>query len=221
MMVERPRSERGAVLIHVGVAMIGLLGFCALSVDYGVMWTARRQAQNSADAAALAGAVSLAAIAAGYRVNTSNEMSARAALVAQLEGRARLGRGPRARGRRIRGGLEALAVDHRVAERSALSPGVRGCGFRGLRPAAAPFDSRGKAGSLRQSSTEDQKIRRPRSLARSAARAIRRGRRFAAHTAGIGSRHEPRQPKPSARVSIRSDRDVGRRSRPPRRVESA
>jgi len=60
MMVERLRSERGAVLIHVGVAMIGLLGFCALSVDYGVMWTARRQAQNSADAAALAGAVSLA-----------------------------------------------------------------------------------------------------------------------------------------------------------------
>src|SRR5688500_498565 len=31
-------------------------------IDYGVMWTARRQAQNSADAAALAGAVSLAFI---------------------------------------------------------------------------------------------------------------------------------------------------------------
>src|SRR5690349_15329915 len=36
-------------------------------------------------ALACAGAVSLAAIAAGYRVNTSNEMSARAALIAQLE----------------------------------------------------------------------------------------------------------------------------------------
>ncbi len=60
MTVRRYRSERGAVLIHVGVALIGLLGFCALSVDYGIMWTARRQAQNSADAAALAGAVSLA-----------------------------------------------------------------------------------------------------------------------------------------------------------------
>jgi Flp pilus assembly protein TadG len=60
MMSERLRSQRGAVLIHVGVAMIGLLGFCALSVDYGIMWTARRQAQNAADAAALAGAVSLA-----------------------------------------------------------------------------------------------------------------------------------------------------------------
>jgi Flp pilus assembly protein TadG len=60
MLTERLRSERGAVLIHVGVAMIGLLGFCAVSIDYGVMWTARRQAQNAADAAALAGAVSLA-----------------------------------------------------------------------------------------------------------------------------------------------------------------
>jgi hypothetical protein len=53
-------SERGAVIIHVGVALVGLLGFAALSIDYGVLWTARRQAQNAADAAALAGAVSLA-----------------------------------------------------------------------------------------------------------------------------------------------------------------
>jgi len=36
-------------------------------------------------ALACAGAVSLAAIGAGYRVNTSNEMSARAALIAQLQ----------------------------------------------------------------------------------------------------------------------------------------
>jgi Flp pilus assembly protein TadG len=63
MLPERLRSERGAVLIHVAVGMIGLLGFCALSIDYGVMWTARRQAQNAADSAALAGAVSLAFVA--------------------------------------------------------------------------------------------------------------------------------------------------------------
>ena len=30
------------------------------SIDYGVMWSSRRQAQNAADAAALAGAISLA-----------------------------------------------------------------------------------------------------------------------------------------------------------------
>ena len=51
--------ERGAVLIHVAVAMVGLLGFCALVMDYGVFWMSRRQAQNSADAGALAGAIAL------------------------------------------------------------------------------------------------------------------------------------------------------------------
>ena len=56
----RLRSENGAVLVHVAVAMIGLVAFSALSVDYGVMWSSRRQAQNAADAAAHAGAVSLA-----------------------------------------------------------------------------------------------------------------------------------------------------------------
>src|SRR4051812_30644407 len=56
----RFNSERGAVLIHTGIAMIGLMAFSALSIDYGILWTSRRQAQNAADAAALAGAVSLA-----------------------------------------------------------------------------------------------------------------------------------------------------------------
>ena len=53
-------GERGAVLVHVAVAMVALIAFSALAVDYGAFWVGRRQAQNSADAAALAGAVSLA-----------------------------------------------------------------------------------------------------------------------------------------------------------------
>jgi Flp pilus assembly protein TadG len=40
--------------------MLGLLAFSALSIDYGIMWMSRRQAQNSADAGALAGAIALA-----------------------------------------------------------------------------------------------------------------------------------------------------------------
>ena len=52
-------SQRGAVLIHVAIAMIGLTGFSALVVDYGILWSGRRQAQNAADAAALAAATSL------------------------------------------------------------------------------------------------------------------------------------------------------------------
>jgi hypothetical protein len=58
--LRRPAAnQRGAVLIHVVVAMIGLLGFSSFVVDYGVLWAARRQAQNSADSAALAAAISL------------------------------------------------------------------------------------------------------------------------------------------------------------------
>ncbi|HXT72027.1 MAG TPA: pilus assembly protein TadG-related protein [Vicinamibacterales bacterium] len=53
-------SERGAVLVHVALALLALMAFSTFVIDYGVLWTARRQAQNAADAAALAGAVALA-----------------------------------------------------------------------------------------------------------------------------------------------------------------
>jgi Flp pilus assembly protein TadG len=53
------RSERGAVLLHTLIAMIGLIAFSSFVIDYGVLWAARRQAQNTADAAAMAAAVSM------------------------------------------------------------------------------------------------------------------------------------------------------------------
>jgi len=53
-------DERGAVLVHVALAMLTLIAFSALAIDYGALLVSRRQAQNAADAAALAGAVSLA-----------------------------------------------------------------------------------------------------------------------------------------------------------------
>ncbi|MGH2455257.1 MAG: pilus assembly protein TadG-related protein [Candidatus Limnocylindria bacterium] len=49
------RSERGQVLVIVGVAMIALLGMAGLVTDGGLAWANRRQAQNVADMAALAG----------------------------------------------------------------------------------------------------------------------------------------------------------------------
>ncbi len=58
-LIQNTRSERGAVLVHVAIALVGLMAFSTFVIDYGVMWVARRQAQNSTDAAALAGAVSL------------------------------------------------------------------------------------------------------------------------------------------------------------------
>jgi Flp pilus assembly protein TadG len=50
-------GERGAILIHVAIALLGLTAMSAFVLDYGVMWMSRRQAQNAADAGALAGAV--------------------------------------------------------------------------------------------------------------------------------------------------------------------
>lgn len=62
MNVRRPpaHDERGALLVHVALAMLTLIAFSALAIDYGALLGARRQSQNAADAAALAGAWSLA-----------------------------------------------------------------------------------------------------------------------------------------------------------------
>jgi hypothetical protein len=53
------RSERGAVFAQVGIAVFVLMAFNVFVLDYGMMWVGRRQAQNAADAGALAGAVAL------------------------------------------------------------------------------------------------------------------------------------------------------------------
>jgi len=71
MMNGRTRSERGAVLVQVAIALVGLMALSAFVIDYGVMWVSRRQAQNAADAAAMAGAVSL-----GF-VDMNNQVLAR------------------------------------------------------------------------------------------------------------------------------------------------
>lgn len=55
----RYASERGSVLVQVGIALIVLIAFLSFVADYGLMWVARRQAQNAADAGALAGAIAL------------------------------------------------------------------------------------------------------------------------------------------------------------------
>ncbi len=54
-----PGDDRGAVLIHVALGVLMLTAFLTFVADFGLMWTARRQAQNSADAGAIAGATAL------------------------------------------------------------------------------------------------------------------------------------------------------------------
>ena len=53
-------DDRGAVLIHVALGVLALAAFTTFVADYGLMWTSRRQAQNSADAGALAGITAFA-----------------------------------------------------------------------------------------------------------------------------------------------------------------
>jgi len=53
------RSERGAIIIHVALALVVLILFTGFVIDQGAMLVARGQAQAAADAGALAGAISL------------------------------------------------------------------------------------------------------------------------------------------------------------------
>ncbi len=55
----RSRDARGQVIVLVVVALLGLLGMCALVIDLGYLYWNQRSLQASADAAALAGAMQL------------------------------------------------------------------------------------------------------------------------------------------------------------------
>ncbi len=53
-------GERGASLVLVAISLVALLAASALAIDLGMLYVARSQAQQAADAAALAGATALA-----------------------------------------------------------------------------------------------------------------------------------------------------------------
>ena len=55
----RLRDERGMTLVMVATGMVAFLSATMLAVDVGMLMVARTEAQNSADAGALAGAVAL------------------------------------------------------------------------------------------------------------------------------------------------------------------
>jgi hypothetical protein len=54
--VKRLERQRGAVAVMVALSMVALLAFAAVAVDIGHLYVVRNELQNSADAAALAGA---------------------------------------------------------------------------------------------------------------------------------------------------------------------
>lgn len=53
------RDERGMSYVFIGLGMMAFMSASMLAIDVGMLMTARSQAQNSADAAALAGATAL------------------------------------------------------------------------------------------------------------------------------------------------------------------
>jgi len=78
-------DDRGAVLIHVALGVLTLAAFTTFVADYGLLWVSRRQAQNSADAGALAGAIAFAFDDPGDYSDTGGaKLSARAATQTNL-----------------------------------------------------------------------------------------------------------------------------------------
>src|SRR4026207_2367650 len=53
------RDESGMTYVFVGLSMMAFMSASMLAIDVGMLMTARSQAQNSADAGALAGAIAL------------------------------------------------------------------------------------------------------------------------------------------------------------------
>src|SRR3990172_12479359 len=56
MQYDSNQKQRGFVAVVVAASLVALLGFVALAVDMGVLYSARTSSQRVADAAALAGA---------------------------------------------------------------------------------------------------------------------------------------------------------------------
>ena len=57
MMNKTVKSERGQVLVIVALALIGLIAITGLAIDGSIILADRRHAQNAADTAVLAGAL--------------------------------------------------------------------------------------------------------------------------------------------------------------------
>src|SRR5205809_5865132 len=56
MNMNTSKKQEGFVLVVVAIVLVALIGFLALAVDIGALYSARTSAQEVADAAALAGA---------------------------------------------------------------------------------------------------------------------------------------------------------------------
>ncbi len=67
--IERKRGEEGQVIVFLALVLVGLMGFAALALDGGMLFSDRRHAQNAADSASLAGASAAAYYMRSHAVN--------------------------------------------------------------------------------------------------------------------------------------------------------
>jgi Flp pilus assembly protein TadG len=74
------KSQRGAILLNVAIGLMVFIGVAAFVVDHGVLMVGRNQAQNAADAGALAGAVAMAFDPDGWTDRTPTGPARAAAL---------------------------------------------------------------------------------------------------------------------------------------------
>ncbi|MGH2524820.1 MAG: pilus assembly protein TadG-related protein, partial [Anaerolineales bacterium] len=56
MFTKRAHQERGQAMVLLVLAMVGILGFAAVALDGGNIYTEQRRAQSAADSAVLAAA---------------------------------------------------------------------------------------------------------------------------------------------------------------------
>ena len=67
--VKKKKGEEGQVLVFLSLCFVVLLGFAALAIDGGMVFSDRRHAQNAADAASLAGGSSAAHFMRTHNIN--------------------------------------------------------------------------------------------------------------------------------------------------------
>jgi Flp pilus assembly protein TadG len=83
---DRAANERGAVSVIVAILLVTLLGFAAIAVDVGVIYSERAQLQNGADAAALALAQKCAKDASDTDCSTTSALAGSLANQNALDG---------------------------------------------------------------------------------------------------------------------------------------
>jgi Flp pilus assembly protein TadG len=88
MTTRNSEQEKGFVMVMVALTLVILIGFVALGVDSGVLYSARTAAQEAADAAALAGAFTFINNPTGSQPSTATNFATQIALNNKILGKA-------------------------------------------------------------------------------------------------------------------------------------